>query len=130
VRLAPSESFGKPMRTILIASLITLVTQVGIFIPIKAFSGSHALEISLQNCDYAKQVALTIMKKKNSSRLLNYYQELDFSSPAIMEIVFDAYDLDQAEDEFANKWYNNCAEFSCSDFWAGLDAALAMISDD
>ena len=118
------------MSTILTASLITLVTQVGISVPIKAFAGSHAIEISLQNCEYAKQVALTIMKKKNSSRLLYYYQELDFNSPVIMEIVFDAYDIDQAEDAFANKWYNNCAEFSCSDFWAGLDAALAMISDD
>ena len=110
--------------------IITVVSQVGFLLPVKAFSGSHALVISMQNCDYAKQIALTIMKKKNSSRPLNYYQELVFSSPAIMEIVFDAYDINQAEDEFATKWFDTCAEFSCSDFWIGLDAALTMISDD
>ena len=121
---------NSPMRKILAGLMITGVTQVGIFLPAKAFSGSHALEISLQNCDYATQIALTIMKKKNSSRPLKYYQELDFLSPAIMEIVFDAYDIDQAEDEFATKWFNTCVEFSCSDFWIGLDAALIMISDD
>ena len=121
---------NSPTRKILAALMIIGVTQVGIFLPVKTFSESHALEISLQNCDYAKQIALTIMKKKNSSRPLNYYQELDFISPAIMEIVFDAYDIDQAEDEFAIKWFNTCAEFSCSDFWIGLDAALTMISDN
>ena len=121
---------NSPMRTILTALMITGMMQVGMSLPVTAFSGSHALVISLQNCDYAKQVALTIMKKKNSSRPLNYYQELDFISPAIMEIVFDAYDNDQAEDEFATKWFNTCVEFSCSDFWFGLSAALAMISDD
>ena len=118
------------MYTILTTLMITVMTHVVISVPVKAFAGSHALEISLQNCEYAKQVALTIMKKKNSSRPLNYYQELDFISPAIMEIVFDAYDIDQAEDEFATKWFNTCVEFSCSDFWFGLSAALAMISDD
>ena len=83
--------------------MITVVSQAGILLPVKAFSGSHALEISMQNCDYAKQIALTIMKKKNSSRPLNYYQELDSSSPAIMEIVSDAYGIDQAEDELDTK---------------------------
>ena len=110
--------------------IITVVLQVGFLLPVKAFSGSHALEISLQNCDYAKQIALTVMKKKNSSRPLNYYQELDFSSPAIMEIVLDAYGIDQAEDEFSTKWFNTCSEFSWSDFWIGLNAALTLISDD
>ena len=117
-------------HTLLTMLIITVVLQVGFLLPVKAFSGSHALEISLQNCDYATQIALTIMKKKNSSRPLKYYQELDFLSPAIMEIVFDAYDIDQAEDEFATKWFNICVELSCSDFWIGLDAALIMISDD
>ena len=117
-------------HTLLTILMITAVSLVGICLPVKAFSGSHALEISMQNCDYAKQIALTIMKKKNSSRPINYYQELDFSSPAIMEIVFDAYDINQAEDEFATKWFNICVELSCSDFWIGLDAALIMISDD
>ena len=40
-----------------------------------------------------------------------------------MEIVLDAYDTNRAEVEFANKWYENCSEFSCSDFWAHMDAA-------
>ena len=115
---------------ILTVLMITVVSQAGILLPVKAFSGSHALEISMQNCDYAKQIALTIIKKKNSSRPINYYQELVFSSPVIMEIVFDAYDINQAEDEFATKWFDTCAEFSCSDFWIGLDVALTMISDD
>ena len=121
---------NSPMHTILTTLMITVVTHVAISLPAKVFAGSHALEISLQNCEYAKQVAATIMKKKNSSRPLNYYQELDFSSPAIMKIVFDAYDINQAEDEFATKWFDTCAEFSCSDFWIGLDVALTMISDD
>ena len=115
---------------ILTVLMITVVSQAGTLLPVKAFSGSHALEISMQNCDYAKQIALTIMKKKNSSRPLNYYQELDFSSPAIMEIVLDAYGIDQAEDEFSTKWFNTCSEFSCSDFWIGLNAALTLISND
>ena len=117
-------------HTLLTILMITAVSLVGICLPVKAFSGSHALEISMQNCDYAKQIALTIMKKKNSSRPLNYYQELVFSSPAIMEIVFDAYDTNQAEVEFANKWYENCLAFSCSEFWANLDDTLILISDD
>ena len=110
--------------------MITVATHVGISLPAKAFAGSHALEISLQNCEYAKQVATTIMKKKNSSTPLNFYQELEFSSPAIMEIVLDAYGIDQAEDEFATKWFNTCLEFSCSDFWIGLNKALTLISND
>ena len=94
---------------------------------------SHAIwyrKFVLQNCDYAKQIALKIMKQKNSSRPLSYYQELDFNSPAIMEIVYDAYNINQAEDEFATKWFDTCAEFSCSDFWIGLDVALTIIFDD
>ena len=47
-----------------------------------------------------------------------------------MEIVLDAYGIDQAEDEFATKWFNTCLEFSCSDFWIGLNAALTLISND
>ncbi len=116
------------MRTILIALLMTLAMQVGLFVPVKVSAGSHALENSRQNCDYAKELAQTVMEKKNSSRLLKFYNELEFSNPAIMEIVIDAYDTNQAEVEFANKWYENCLEFSCSDFWAGIDAALAMIA--
>ena len=118
------------MRAILIALLMTLATQVGLFVPVKVLAESHALEISIQNCDYAKEFAQTVMEKKNSPRSLNFYNELKFSSPAIMEIVIDAYDTNQAEVEFANKWYENCLEFSCSDFWAGMDAALALISCD
>ena len=121
---------NSPMHTILTTLMITVATHVGISLPAKAIAGSHALEISLQNCEYAKQVAATIMKKKNSSRPINYYQGLDFSSPAIMEIVLDAYGIDQAEDEFATKWFNTCSEFSCSDFWIDLDVALTVISND
>lgn len=118
------------MRVIHIALLMTLILQFWLLMPLKIAAESHALEISIQNCDFAKELAQTVMEKKNSSRLLNYYEELGFSSPAIMEIVFDAYDTNQAEVEFANKWYENCLEFSCSDFWAGMDAALALIGHD
>ena len=52
------------MYTILTTLMITVVTHVAISLPAKVFAGSHALEISLQNCEYAKQVAATIMKKK------------------------------------------------------------------
>lgn len=60
-------------HTILTTLIITVVLQVGVLLPVKAFSGSHALEISLQNCDYAKQIALKIMKKEllKTSKLLS-----------------------------------------------------------
>ena len=40
-------------------------------------AGSHELEISLQNCDYAKAFAKTVMKKKGS-RTLDYYNQFNY----------------------------------------------------
>ena len=57
------------MHTILTALLKTLATQVGTFSSVKTLAGSHALEISLQNRSYAKQVVLKIMEKINPQDL-------------------------------------------------------------
>ena len=64
------------------------------------------------------------MDKISSSGRLNYYMELDFGSRAIKEIVFNAYHINQAEVKFANKWYDDYAEFSFIGFWAGIDGIL------
>ena len=85
------------MRNILLALLMTLATQVGLLVPIKASARSHALQIFIQTCDYAKELVRTIMDKICSSRRLKYFMELDFGSRAIMKIVFDAYHTNQAE---------------------------------
>ena len=52
-------------------------------------AGSHELQISLQNCDYAKAFAKTVMKKKGS-RTLDYYDQVNFTGPVAMEIVLSA----------------------------------------
>ena len=104
--------------------------QSGLVFPSKLFGESYALEISMQNCDYAKKVEKTVIEKKNSLRILGYYEAIGFRGPAFSEIVFDAYDVDQAKDEFANKWYYNCLDFSSSDFWIGMDAILIFVSND
>ena len=118
------------MRPILKVLLLVFAAQLNLFFPNKLLAELHAFEISMHNCDYAQKVAQTVMQKKKSLRTLDYYEEIDLRGPAIWEIVFDAYDVDQGEDEFANKWYKNCLEFSCSDFWVGMDAVLVLISND
>ena len=115
------------MYNLLIVLMITIASNLALFCPTKLFAEAHDLEISIQNCNYAKKVAQTIMKKKSASRLVNYYEKLDFSSLVVMEIVFDAYNIDMPEDDFATKWYNSCVEFGCSDFWSGIDADLSIL---
>ena len=93
------------------------------------FAGSHELEISLQNCDYAKTFAKTVMEKRKASRPLSYYEQINFTSPAAMEIVLDAYDVAQEEPNFSDHWFKKCIEISCSGFWADLKIALDLVSD-
>ena len=89
---------------------------------------SHELEISLQNCDYAKAFAKTVMKKKGA-RALDYYDQVNFTSPVAMEIVLSAYKTDVEEPNFSDEWFEKCKEISCSAFWADLKVAIELISD-
>ena len=91
-------------------------------------AGSHELEISLQNCDYAKAFAKTVMKKKGS-RSLDYYDQVNFTSPVAMEIVLSAYETNVEEPNFSDEWFEKCKEISCSAFWADLEVAIELISD-
>ena len=91
-------------------------------------AGSHELEISLQNCVYAKAFAKTVMKKKGS-RTLDYYDQVNFTSPVAMEIVLSAYEKDVEEPNFSDEWFEKCTEISCSAFWADLEVAIELISD-
>ena len=91
-------------------------------------AGSHELQISLQNCDYAKAFAKTVMKKKGS-RTLDYYDQVNFTSPVAMEIVLSAYETDAEEPNFSDEWFEKCKEISCSAFWADLKVAIELISD-
>ena len=70
-------------------------------------AGSHELEISLQNCDFAKAFAKTVMKKKGS-RTLDFYDEVNFTSPVAMEIVLSAYETDLEEPNFSDEWFEKC----------------------
>ena len=92
-------------------------------------AGSHALEISLQNCDYAKTFAKTVMEKIKASRPLKYYQQINFTSPIAREIVLGAYETDKEEPDFSDEWFDKCIEISCDAFWADLDIAVDLISD-
>ena len=50
-------------------------------------AASHKLEISVQNCSFAKKFAKAVMEKRKSLRPLNYYEQIKFSSPVAMEII-------------------------------------------
>jgi len=93
------------------------------------FAGSHELEISLQNCDYAKTFAKTVMEKRKASRTLEYYDQVNFTSPVAMEIVLGAYETDSEDPNFSDEWFEKCKEISCSLFWADLKVAIELISD-
>jgi len=92
-------------------------------------AGSHELEISLQNCDYAKTFAKNVIKKRKASRTLDYYDQFNFTSPVAMEIVLGAYETDVEEPNFSDEWFEKCKEISCSAFWADLKVAIELISD-
>ena len=90
-------------------------------------AGSHELEISLQNCDYAKTFAKTVMEKRKASRTLEYYDQVKFTSPVAMEIVFGAYETDAEEPNFSDEWFEKCLEISCNEFWADLEIAVKLV---
>ena len=94
-----------------------------------ASAGSHELEISLQNCYYAKKFAEIVIEKRKVLRPLSYYEQIDFASPAAMEIIIEAYETDLAEPEFSDGWFKKCEEISCSGFWADLEKATKLVSD-
>ena len=94
-----------------------------------ASAGSHALEISLQNCYYAKKFAEIVIEKRKVLRPLSYYEQIDLASPVAMEIVLEAYDRDLLKPGFSDEWFKKCQEISCNGFWANLETAIKLISD-
>ena len=120
------------------AALIMLSVTLSFIPPSKSTAESHAIEISMQNCMYAKLFALHIIKSRNENIPITYYGPFTFESPAATEIIQDAYknerlvtppDKETLEIDFSEKWMNECFEFSCSGFWANLEIALAKIKD-
>ena len=94
-----------------------------------ASAGSHELEISLQNCYYAKKFAEIVIEKRKVLRPLSYYEQIDFASPAAMEIIIEAYETDLTEPKFSDGWFKKCQEISCSGFWSDLEKATKLVSD-
>ena len=94
-----------------------------------ASAGSHELEISLQNCYYAKKFAEIVIEKRKVFRPLSYYEQIDFASPAALEIIIEAYETDLTEPEFSDGWFKKCQEISCSGFWSDLEKATKLVSD-
>ena len=120
------------------AALIMLSVTLSFIPPSKSTAESHAIEISMQNCMYAKLFALHIIKRRNENIPITYYGSFTFESPAATEIIQDAYrnerlvtpsNKETLEIDFSEKWMNECFEFSCSGFWANLEIALAKIKD-
>ena len=110
-------------------SIILVSATVAVLPANYASAGSHELEISLQNCYYAKIFAKTVMEKRKSSRPKAYYEQISFTSPIAMEIVLEAYETDKEEPHFSDEWLNVCQENSCSEFWADLDIAVELVSN-
>ena len=113
-----------------LAKLFILISILVAFLPAKYLSaGYHELEISLQNCYYAKTFAKIVMEKREASRPLKYYEQINFTSPVAMEIVLGAYETDKEEPHFSDEWFEKCREISCNAFWANLKVAAEMISN-
>ena len=94
-----------------------------------ASAGSHELEISLQNCYYAKKFAEIVIEKRKVFRPLSYYEKIDFASPVAMEIVLEVYDSGLLKPGLSHEWFEKCQEISCSGFWANLETAIKLVSD-
>ena len=117
------------MKNNLITKLFISFSVIFAILPTNyIIAGSHELEISLQNCDYAKAFAKTVMKKKGA-RSLDYYDQFNFTSPVAMEIVLSAYETDVEEPNFSDEWFEKCRKISCDAFWADLKLAIELISD-
>ena len=92
-------------------------------------AASHKLEISVQNCSFTKKFAKAVMEKRKSLRPLNYYEQINFTSPVAMEIVLSAYETDVEEPNFSDEWFEKCKEISCSEFWDDLKVTIELILD-
>ena len=118
------------MKNNLLTKLLTSFSIIFAVFPANyLIAGSHELEISLQNCDYAKTFAKTVMEKRKASRTLDYYDQVKFTSPVAMEIVLSAYETNVEEPNFSDEWFEKCKEISCSAFWADLEVAIELISE-
>ena len=113
----------------LIISLILISMLVAGLPTSNLGAASHKLEISIQNCSFAKIFAKAVMENRKSLRPLNYYEQIKFTSPVAMEIVLEAYSTDKIEPNFSDEWYETCLEISCEVFWSDLDIAVSLISD-
>ena len=125
------------MKTFFAAPLILSLTIVSVT-PTNLKADSHAIEVSMQNCMQAKMFALHVIERRNENRPIKDYEKIVFESPAALEIIDDAYKTEnitansnrrKMEINFSEKWMNQCFEFSCSDFWADLEIALAKIKN-
>ena len=125
------------MKTFFAAPLILSLTIVSVT-PTNLKADSHAIEVSMQNCMHAKMFALHVIERRNEKRPIKDYDKIVFESPAALEIIDDAYKTEnlttkssrrKMEKNFAEKWMNQCFEFSCSGYWADLEIALAKIKN-
>ena len=80
-----------------------------------------------------------VLEKRSFAVPLSFYETINFISPAAMEIVFEAYEVDlgisvsEQQDavlKFSEEWFQQCIEISCSGFWADLETSLERISKD
>ena len=123
------------MKKYFAAPLILSLTLVSIT-PTNLTADSHSIEASMQNCMHAKMFALHVIERRNENRPIKDYEKIVFESPAALEIIDDAYKTEnliakssrrKMEINFAEKWMDECFEFSCSGYWADLEIALAKI---
>ena len=125
------------MKTFFAAPLILSLTVVSVT-PTNLTADSHAFKVSMQNCMHAKMFALHVIERRNENRPIKDYDKIVFESPAAFEIIDDAYKTEnqtakssrrKMEINFAEKWMDQCFEFSCSVYWADLEKALAKIKN-
>ena len=125
------------MKTFFAAQLILSLNIISAT-PTNLKADSHAFEVSMQNWMHAKLFALHVIQRRNENRPIKDYEKLVFESPAALEIIDDAYKIEnlttksnrrKMEINFSEKWMNQCFEFSCSGFWADLEIALAKIKN-
>ena len=103
MRLAPFESFGKPMRTILIALLMTLATQVGAKnLILKNDGKTYIYENPKTLICTAKQTIGFPILEKGSRRFLNYEYLKELESTA--KLIFTP--LDNAIPLWGNNFFH------------------------
>ena len=125
-----TKMINKSLKYVLLTTSFFLGSLLlTIFTANKLSAGSHKLDISIQNCSYAKKFAKTVQEYKKVSRPLSFYEKIDFTSPVAMEIIIEAYQTDEKEPQFSDGWLKRCQEISCNEFWAELDVAIKLISD-